>query len=77
VRPLPDDNVALLVLDLRHQLAHLAHLLLQRVLGRLGLGHVDDAVDVEADFLGVGTPVLVVEAVRVFAVFGRGEGVVT
>jgi hypothetical protein len=76
VCPLPNHNIALLVLDLRHQLAHLAHFLLQRVLWRLGLGYVYDAVHVEADFLGVGAPVLVVEAVGVFAVFGSGERVV-
>lgn len=76
MRPLAHHNVALFIFHLRHQLAHLAHFLLQRVLRGLGLGYVDDAVHVEGDFLGVGAPVLVVEAVGVFAVFGGGEGVV-
>ena len=35
----------------------------QRVLGRVGLGDVDDAVDVEGDLLAVGAPMLVAEAV--------------
>lgn len=51
-------------------------LLLERVLRRLVLGHVDDAVHVEADLLCVCAPVLVVEAVGVLSVFGGGEGVV-
>jgi hypothetical protein len=51
-------------------------LLLQRVLRCLGLRYVDDAVHVEADFLCVRAPVLVVEAICVFAVLGRREGVV-
>jgi hypothetical protein len=51
-------------------------LLLQGVLRRLGLGHVDDAVDVERNLLGVCAPVLVVEAVDVLAVLGGVERVV-
>jgi hypothetical protein len=76
MRPLPHHNIALFILDLRHQLAHLLDLFLQRVLWGLGLRHVDDSVDIEGNFFGVCAPVLVVEAVGVFAVFEGGEGVV-
>jgi len=51
-------------------------LLLQRVLRSLALGHVDNAVNVEADLLRVRGPVLVAEAVLEFAVMGCGERVV-
>lgn len=40
------------------------------------LGHIDDAVHVEADLLRVGAPVLVVEAVRVLSVLSCYEAVV-
>lgn len=49
---------------------------LERVLRRLALGDVDDAVDIEADLLGVGGPVLVAEAIGKCAVAGGVEGVV-
>lgn len=49
---------------------------LQRVLRRLGLGDVDDPVDVEGDLLAGRAPVLVAEAVGVFAVVPGLEGVV-
>jgi len=32
------------------------------------LAHVDNSMDVEGDLLGIGTPSLVTEAVKVFAV---------
>jgi hypothetical protein len=51
-------------------------LLLQRVLGRFRLRDVDYAVHVEGHLLGVGAPVLVVEAVCVFAVLLSVECVV-
>ena len=93
VGALANNNVALLVLDLRNEFCHLADcdpsacaclpasvgqltLLLQGVLRRLRLGYVDDAVNVERNLLGVCAPVLVVEAVDVFAVLGRMERVV-
>jgi len=76
VRPLPHHDIPLLVLDLRQQVAQQADFLLQGVGGRFGFGDVDDAVDVEGDFFGGGGPVLVGEAIGVFAVEGRGEGVV-
>lgn len=41
---------------------------------RVGLGDVDDAVDVEGDLLTGGAPVLVAEAVDVLAVLPGGEG---
>lgn len=40
------------------------------------LWYVDYSVHVEADFFGVGGPVLVAEAVRVLSVVARFEGVV-
>lgn len=40
------------------------------------LGDIDDAVDIERDLLGVGAPVLVAEAVGVFAIAMGGKGVV-
>jgi hypothetical protein len=43
-------------------------LLLKRVLRSLMLGDVDDAVDVERNFLCVGAPVLIVEAVRILSI---------
>jgi hypothetical protein len=49
---------------------------LQGVLRCLGLGHVDDAVNVERNLLGVCAPVLVVEAIDVLAVLGSVERVV-
>lgn len=51
-------------------------LLLQWILWRLRLGNVDDAVHVEADLLRIRAPMLVIEAVSVLSIFGRGEGVV-
>lgn len=74
---LTDDNVALLVLDLAHQLGQFLDLNLERVLGRVGLGDVDDAVDVERDFFAVGAPVLVAEAVGVLAVVLGFKGEIT
>jgi hypothetical protein len=41
------------------------------------LAHVDNSVDVEGNLLGVGTPMLVTEAVDVFAIMFGSEGVVT
>lgn len=76
MHPLPDDDVTLLILDLGQQIAQLPHLLVQRVGGGFGFGHVDDAVHVEGHFFAVGRPVLVAEAVRVFPVRRGGEGVV-
>lgn len=73
---LTNDNVTLLILDLCQQLSKSAHFLLQRVLGSLALGNVDDAVDVEADLLCVCRPVFVAEAVQVAAVHSGGEAVV-
>lgn len=49
---------------------------LQRVAIRFGFADVDNTVDVERDFLGVGNPVLVSEAVGVFAVVESREGVI-
>lgn len=51
-------------------------LLLQRILGSLALGHVNDSVHVKADLLRVRRPVLVAEAVFEFAVVGCCERVV-
>lgn len=76
VGALANNNVRLLVLDLGHELGESADLPFQRVLGRLALGDVDDAVDIEADLLGVGGPVFVAEAVGEAAVHVGGEGVV-
>ena len=50
--------------------------LLQRILRRLTLRHVDYAMHIEHDLLAVGRPVLVTKAVRVSAVDGCVEGVV-
>lgn len=77
MRPLPHNDVPLLILNLRNQLAQMTHLLFQRILRRLRFGHVHDAVHIEGDLLGVGGPVLVAEAVRVPPVHGRDEGVVS
>lgn len=44
--------------------------------GVFRLADIDDAVDVEGDLLAVGAPVLVAEAVGVFAVKLGGKGVV-
>ena len=51
-------------------------LLLQRVLRRFTFWHVYDPVDVKTDFLGVGGPMLVAEAVGVTTVSLGVEGVV-
>jgi hypothetical protein len=40
------------------------------------LAHVDDSVDVEGDLLGVGTPVLISEAVYVFAIMLSRERII-
>lgn len=50
--------------------------LVQRILRRFRLGHVDDSVHVERHLLGASGPVLVAEAVRVPAVLVCGEGVI-
>lgn len=68
VGALADNDVALLVLNHLEQLGQLAHLDLERVLGGVRLGNVDDAVDVERHLLGRRAPVLVAEAVDVLAV---------
>jgi len=70
------NDVALLVLDLRDELCHVSDFPFQGILRRFRFGHVDNAVDVEGHLLGVGAPMFVVEAVRVFAVFFGGEGVI-
>lgn len=49
---------------------------LQGIGARFGFGDIDDTVDVEGDLLGVGNPVLVSEAVGVFAVVESREGVI-
>lgn len=74
--PFPHNNIPLLILHLRHQIAHLLDLPIQRVGRHVILRHVDDAVHVEGDVFCVGGPGAVVEAVGVFAVLGGGEGVV-
>jgi hypothetical protein len=51
-------------------------LLLQWILGCFRFGDVDNAVHVERDLFRVGAPVLVVEAVSIFAVFFGIERVV-
>jgi hypothetical protein len=76
MRPLPDHNIALFVLDLRHQLTHLLDFSFQRVLWSFGFRYIYDSMHIEGDFLCVCAPVLVVEAVSVFPVFECGEGVV-
>jgi len=76
VYALAHDDVALLVLDLGDKFRHCSHLLLQWVLGGFRFRDVDNAVHIERDLLRVRTPVLVVEAVCVFAVFFGVEGVV-
>ena len=50
--------------------------LLQRIRRRLAFRHIDYAVDIEGDFFCIGGPVLVAEAVGVFAVHRGIEGVV-
>lgn len=52
-------------------------LLLQWVLWRLGLGNIDDTVDIEGDLLRVRSPVFVAEAVGIPAVRSGSEGVIT
>lgn len=76
VHALTDNNVSLLVADLGHIVGQFADLCLEGILRHLRLGHVDDSVDVEGDFLRVGGPALVTEAVVVFAVGLSSEGVV-
>ena len=49
---------------------------LERILVGLVLGDVDNSVDIEGDLLAVGAPVLVAEAVHVFAILLGIEGVV-
>lgn len=49
---------------------------LQWILRRLVLRNIDNAMHIEADLLGVGAPVLVVEAVRVFPILCRNEAMV-
>lgn len=73
MRPLPDDNVALLFLDLAEQLGECADLALERILRRLAFGHVDDTMHVENDFLAVRTPRLIAEAVDVLAISAGSE----
>lgn len=51
-------------------------LFLKRILGCFRFGDVDNAVDVERDLFCVGTPVLIVETIYIFAVFACGERVV-
>lgn len=43
---------------------------------QFGLADIDDTVDVEDNLLGVGDPVLIAEAVRVFAVAVGCEGMI-
>jgi hypothetical protein len=76
VHALANNNVPLLIADLSHVIGQFADLGLEGILRHLRLGHVDDAVDVEGDLLGVGGPALVAEAVVVFAVGLGSEGVV-
>ena len=76
MRALSDNNITLLVLDLVEQLAQRAHLFFQRVLRRLGFGHVDDTVHVERDVLGRRRPLFVAEAVDELAVESGVEAVV-
>jgi hypothetical protein len=45
--------------------------------GHFMLAHVDNSMDVEGNLLGVGAPMLVTEAVDVFAIMLGSEGVVT
>lgn len=49
---------------------------LERIAGAVCFVDIYDAVDVEGDLLGVGDPVLVAEAVGVFAVVDGREGVI-
>ena len=74
VGALADDNVALLILYPLEKLRKLANLDLEGILGRVGLGNVNNAVDVEGHLLGGGAPVLVTEAVEVLAVVFGLEG---
>lgn len=48
----------------------------QRVLRSISFRNVDNAVNIERDFLGIGSPVLVTEAVSVFAVVLGKEGMI-
>ena len=76
MRTLPGDDVALLIAHLRQQLAEPPDFLLQWIGWGFCLGYVDDAVDVEGDFFGIGAPVLVAKAVCVLAVGTGGERMV-
>lgn len=48
----------------------------QRILGQFRVRHVDDSMHIEGDFLGVGSPALVAEAVDVFTIVQGSESVV-
>ena len=50
---------------------------LQRILCRVRLGDIDDSVDIEGNLFAGRAPVLIAEAVDVFAVVLGHEGVVT
>lgn len=71
---LTDNNVALLILYPLEKLGKLANLDLEGILGRVGLGNVNNAVNVKGYLLGGGAPVLVTEAVEVLAVVFGLEG---
>lgn len=89
---LADNDVALFVFDLGYELGKMAYccmlvlilyewlycctFFLQWILGRLGLGNVNNAMHIERNLFCVGAPVLVAEAVCVAAVHGSGEGMV-
>lgn len=74
VGALADNNIALLILYHLQHLEQLAHLRLKRVVRRVRLGYVNNAVHIERDFLGGGTPMLIAEAIYVFAVVSGLEG---
>jgi len=76
--PLADNNIALLVFDLRCHLRKKADLFLERVLRRLRLGHIDNTMDVERDLLRVrASPMFIVETIDVFSILACDERVVT
>jgi len=69
-------NVALFILDLCHQIGQVSDFLLERILRCVGFRHIYYSVNVEGDLFRVCGPVFIGEAVDVFAVHLRGEGMV-
>ena len=77
MRPLPNNNVRLLILDLTQQIRKMLYFRLQWIIRYFVFRHVYDAMYIEANLLATCRPVLVAEAVFKFTVLMGVEAVVT